>query len=288
MFPKNLKRNYFQIRLALFLASLLFALPASAASPILPRASSVPGGVALLELGTILDMPDPPRAWLAERPVWVANDAGHWVAVVGIPLETPAGAHTLRVAANGEEKAVRFEVKEKRYTEQRITLKDSSKVTLSPENEKRAVAEIEQIQALKKHWRSAADTSADFALPASGRLASRFGLRRFFNGEARAPHSGLDVAVPRGTPINAAAAGRVLATGDYFFNGNTVFIDHGNGLITMYCHLDRIGVKEGESLRQGQPVGLSGMTGRASGPHLHWSVVLNGAMVDPELFLNRK
>ena len=88
-----------------------------------------------------------------------------------------------------------------------------------------------------------------------------------------------------GVGFKAAAQGKILATGDYFFNGKTVFIDHGNGLISMYCHLDRIDVQSGDQVTQGQRVGLAGSTGRSSGPHLHWSVVLNGTMVDPELFL---
>ena len=141
---------------------------------------------------------------------------------------------------------------------------------------------------LKHHWRAAQDTDLAFILPVKGELSSHFGLRRFFNGEPRSPHAGIDVAVARGTPVKASAQGQVLAVGDYFFNGKTVFVDHGNGLITMYCHLDRIDVKTGETVRKGQRIGLSGMTGRATGPHLHWSVVLNGAMVDPELFVPAK
>jgi murein DD-endopeptidase MepM/ murein hydrolase activator NlpD len=80
----------------------------------------------------------------------------------------------------------------------------------------------------------------------------------------------------------------VLAIGDYFFNGKTIFVDHGNGLITMYCHLKRIDVLTGQTVDKGQRLGLSGQTGRATGPHLHWSVILNGAMVDPELFIMAK
>ena len=254
----------------------------------LPLASNVPGGIALVPLGTVLDTPDPPRAWLGGQPVWVAQDNGHWVAIVGIPLDTPAGTKTLRVEAHTGERSVDFPVSAKRYAEQHVRLKDSSKVTLSEDDEKRALAEIERIQALKRHWRAAADTDSSFARPADGRLASRFGLRRIFNGEPRAPHSGLDIAVPLGAPILATANGRVLAVDDYFFNGKTVFVDHGNGLLSMYCHLDRIDVKPGDALGKGQRLGLAGATGRASGPHLHWSVVLNGTMVDPELFLKRK
>ena len=254
----------------------------------LPTESPVPGGIALIRLGESSAQGSAPRAWFGDRQVLVAKDAGQWVAVVGLPLDLPVGSQELQVGEGSAKKTVRFEVKDKHYPEQRITLKDSSKVNLAPADEERATREIAAIGELKRHWRDASDTDTGFKLPAEGRLASRFGLRRIFNGEPRAPHSGLDVAVPRGTPIKAAARGKVLATGDYFFNGNTVFIDHGNGLISMYCHLERIDVQTGDTVAQGQVLGLAGATGRASGPHLHWSVVLNGTMVNPELFLAGK
>lgn len=269
------------------IAALLFTLFAAETANALPKASNVPGGVTLIRLGAISSHESPPRAWLGEQQIFVAPENGQWIAVVGLALDLSPGSHELRVSVGDEQKILRFEVGNKRYPEQRITLKDSSRVQLSPADEERAVREIETIQKLKRHWREVNDNADDssFMLPADGRLSSRFGLRRFFNGEPRAPHSGLDVAVAGGTPIKASAHGKVLATDDYFFNGKTVFIDHGNGLISMYCHLDRIDVQAGDSVYKGQPIGRSGMTGRASGPHLHWSVVLNGVMVDPELFV---
>lgn len=269
------------------IAALLCLLFFSSTADALPKASSVPGGIALVNLGEA-STHSAPRAWLGEQPVWVTREKGQWFAVVGLALDLPVGTHKLRVMNGGEEKNIHFEVHAKDYPEQRITLKDSSKVTLSPADEARAVTEIARIQTLKRHWRNidGSDTTDDaFKLPANGRLASRFGLRRIFNGEPRAPHSGLDVAVPLGTPITASAHGQVLAIDDYFFNGKTVFIDHGNGLISMYCHLNHIDVRAGEPVQQGQRLGQAGMTGRASGPHLHWGVVLNGVMVDPELFV---
>jgi murein DD-endopeptidase MepM/ murein hydrolase activator NlpD len=251
-----------------------------------PLAAPVPGGIARVRLPGVAGK-TPPLAFLGAQPVWVVAEEGHWLAIVGLALDTPEGTHSLRVTDGDNEVSVPFKVNAKNYPAQRIRLKDGSKVTLSDADETRALREIEQIQRLKAHWRAATDTDSDFLRPADGRLASRFGLRRFFNGEPRAPHSGLDFAVARGTPLNAVAGGRILAIGEYFFNGKTVFIDHGNGLITLYCHLDRIDVRAGDPIAKGQHIALSGMTGRASGPHVHWAVVLNGVMVDPELFLKQ-
>ena len=269
--------------IAVFLLALSLPLPALA----LPEESSVPGGIALVQLGAVTPNSAKPRAWLGEQPVWVSADHGQWVAVVGLALDLAPGAHNLRVDDGELQRQVEFDVRPKNYPAQHIRLKDSSKVTLSPADEARAVAEIAEIQSLKRHWREEEADDLQFIQPAAGRLASRFGLRRFFNGEARAPHSGLDVAIGRGTQVKATARGTVLAVDDYFFNGKTVFVDHGNGLISMVCHLDRIDVQAGDPVSQGQRVGLSGMTGRASGPHLHWSMVLNGVMVDPALFISR-
>jgi len=251
----------------------------------LPQSSSVPGGVAVIPLGSVSTGAGVPQTWFGEQPVLVTSDHDQWYAVVGLALDVKPGPHELRVQIGGETKTRDFVVKKKKYPVQRITIKDKSKVQLSPEDEARAEREIGVILNLKHFWRDAPDTDLAFVLPAEGELSSHFGLRRFFNGEPRSAHAGIDVAVPRGTPVKASAQGKVLAVDDYFFNGKTIFIDHGNGLITMYCHLDRIDVNAGETVSKGQLIGLSGMTGRATGPHLHWSVVLNGAMVDPELFI---
>jgi murein DD-endopeptidase MepM/ murein hydrolase activator NlpD len=251
----------------------------------LPESSNVPGGVAIVPLGSTLTGTDKPQTWLGDQPVLVTSDHDQWYAVVGLPLDMTPGSHELSVKIGSETKAESFVVNPKKYPAQRLTLKDKSKVELSAADLARAEREISLIKELKRHWRAAQDTDLAFILPAEGELGGRFGVRRFFNGEPRAPHSGLDVVVASGTPVKASAQGEVLAVGDYFFNGKTVFVDHGNGLITLYCHLDRIDVQTGETVTKGQPIGLSGMTGRATGPHLHWSVVLNGAMVDPELFI---
>ncbi|GAB5605833.1 peptidoglycan DD-metalloendopeptidase family protein [Sideroxyarcus sp. TK5] len=273
-------------RLCLKLFLLFLALPLNAHAA-LPQASNVPGGVALVQLGAAVKNDQPPQAWLGEQPVLVVPDKGKWYAVVGLPLDMKTGSHALQVKQGETSKRYAFKVRHKKYPEQRITLKDKSKVELSPEDEARAIGEIARIKQLKLHWQPSPDTDTAFIQPAQGRLSGHFGLRRIFNGQPRSPHAGIDVAVPTGTEVVASSPGKVLAVDDYFFNGKTVFLDHGNGLITMYCHLDRIDVAADQAVIKGQPIGLSGQTGRATGPHLHWSVILNGAMVNPKLFLPR-
>lgn len=145
----------------------------------------------------------------------------------------------------------------------------------------------EQIDAYRS-FRPTTPSNISLDKPVDGRLSSPFGLRRFFNGEERNPHSGLDFAVPQGTPVKAPADGVVTIVADYFFNGKTVFIDHGQGLVTMYCHLSAFDVQVGDVVKRGQVIGRVGATGRATGPHLHWNVSLNNARVDPALFIQGK
>jgi len=124
------------------------------------------------------------------------------------------------------------------------------------------------------------------ALPTSGRKSSPFGLTRIMNNIQQNPHSGLDIAAPKGQIVTAAKDGKVINLGNFFYSGNIVFIDHGQGFITSYCHLDSIMVTKGQVLKQGERLGTIGNTGRATGAHLHWSVSLNGVRVNPELFIH--
>lgn len=248
-----------------------------------PRSTNVPGGIAIVPITPASSAR--PEARLGERRVMVVSRAGRWEAVVGIPLDAAPGTHHLDVAVAGERSRRIFAVKPKRYAAQHIRLKDERKVNPSPLDLKRIERETAVIEAAKARWTDTSAVALDLRLPVHGRISSPFGLRRFFNGEPRKPHAGLDIAVPRGTPVKAAGAGRVIATGRFFFNGKTVFIDHGQGLVTMYCHLERIDVEAEDSVSRGQRIGLSGMTGRATGPHLHWSVILNDTLVDPMAFV---
>ncbi len=246
-----------------------------------PRESSVPGGIKIIEL----DGERAPEVRFQGQRVLVARSAQGWRAIVGLPLALAPGRYSVEIDRARVVHSESFEVTDKRYPVQRLTIPDQRKVDPAPSDLERIRREQRIIAEAKQRWTSIADVDLDFVLPADGPLSSRFGLARVLNGKPRAPHSGLDLAVPIGTPIRSTAAGVVSVTDDFFFNGKTVFVDHGQGLISMYCHLDAITVKPGERIARGGAIGRSGMTGRVTGPHLHWSVFLNGALVDPELFV---
>lgn len=239
----------------------------------------VPGGVAVLDLG---DGPGAPQARYQGKPALVVKEEGkRWIAIVGIPLTVRPG--TQQIEADG--RTLNFQVGPRHYREQRITLKNKEQVSPNPQNLIRIERELAEQSAAYRQFSARQPSNLLFDRPVDGPLSSPFGLRRFFNGEERNPHSGLDFAVPAGTPIKAPAAGKVILLGDYFFNGKTVFVDHGQGLISMFCHLSRIEVQPGQELPRGGVIGRVGATGRATGPHLHWNVSLNDARVDPSIFI---
>ena len=262
------------------LLGFLAALPAQA----LPQEAAVPGGIALARLGNGAERP---QAWFQEKRVAVLHDRQGWVALVGLPLSLAPGEHALRILDAGVEKTRPIRIAAKHYPLQRFSVPDHRKVEPSPEDLLRIEREQQRIDEIKAGFRDEAEPDVAFRLPSQGRLTGNFGLRRIINGLDRMPHAGIDFAVPVGTPVRAAGSGVVVETGDYFFNGNSVYLEHGQGLVTLYCHLDRVDVKPGERIAAGQRLGLSGNTGRTSGPHLHWTVLANGTAVDPRLFLAR-
>ena len=214
------------------------------------------------------------------HPVLIAGGT----ALVGIPIQQSLGNATLTFMQQGQELTHTFEIVDKRYTEQRITLKNQEMVTPNPQQLERIRAEGKRQRAIYAQVSKAIDLSAGFTMPLQGRTTSLFGHRRFFNDQPRSPHSGLDIAAPTGTPITAPAPGTVALVDDLYYNGKTVFLDHGQGLITMYCHLSEQSVTTGQVVEQNQQIGLVGATGRVTGPHLHWSVSLNGYRIDPLTF----
>jgi len=267
----------------LVLLSAAFQLSPDSSARELLLGSHVPGGIVVVPIKAPQDQR--PQAWYQGQRVMVLPSGSAWRVIVGIPLSAPPGQHVLKVKVGNQEAHYRFHLKHKTYATQYITLKDRRKVEPLPEDLARINHEQKIIARAKAHWRDSHEVDLNLSLPVKGPYSSPFGLRRFFNNQPRNLHSGLDIVAPRGTPVGAAAPGRVIATGDFFFNGKTVFIDHGQGLITMYCHLDQIEVKPGEEVDRGQSIGRVGMTGRATGAHLHLSVILNQTMVDPAILL---
>lgn len=252
--------------------------PAKAAKDTTLKASPVPGGVALLALPAGAQAP---RVSYHGEPVLTRRSGGGWQAVVGLPLSAKPGPDAVEV----DGRAVAFTIQPKHYPEQRLRLENKRLVTPDPEDEVRIAKEQALIGPAWKAWPEGLVPSLGFRQPTPGGLTSSFGLRRVFNGEPRAPHSGLDIKAPSGQAVRAPAAGTVVLTGNFFFSGNAVFLAHGEGVVSLLCHLSKIAVKEGQVLKAGDLVGEVGKTGRATGPHLHWSLSLNNARVDPRLFL---
>ena len=277
-----------RVYILLLAAGLMLAntLMAAEASP-LPRHQPVPGGVAVIGLGdTGFGQGDLVR--FNDRPVMVREVDGEWTAVIGIPLSATPGELQAEIRhRDGRRQPLGFEIRDKQYEESRLTV-EREMVHPGEEALRRIGRETQRIRTALQTWTDAPQAwNLAFPYPVEGRRTSPFGLRRFFNDEPRRPHSGLDIAASVGTPIVAPAPGRVVETGDFYFNGKSVFIDHGQGLVTMYCHMDSIDVSVGDRVETGSPIGTVGATGRVTGPHLHWSVSLNGTMVDPDLFLAR-
>ena len=283
--PSRWNRSYNNTLIAV-IAAVLTVGAVNAHADALPRESRVPGGVALVAVARA-DEPKP-VVTRDRANIWTVKRGASWIAVVGLPLSAAPGEHSVTVNRNGETQSVAFTVKEKRYPVQHVTLRDNAMVEPPAELIARIEAESAHLKTVRSKWRESDATNAAFTLPVKGRLSGRFGGSRVLNGKSRAPHAGLDVAVGTGTPVLAPADGIVLDTGDYYFCGKTMFIDHGNGLLSLFCHLSEFTAKVGDAVRKGQPVARSGATGRASGPHLHWSVYLNGVSVEPELFVSIK
>ena len=255
----------------------------AAESNVWPRALAVPGGVVRLSLGPAAQ---PPTAFAGEVPLLVLGDMIEWTAVVGIALSAAVGEAHITVAATPDSPArqVAYTVADKRYREQRLTVSPRT-VDLSPENQARYERERDHQAIVMATFSTPLPARFAMQVPTPGRRSSSFGLRRVFNGQARNPHSGMDIAAATGTPITAPLPGKVIDTGDYFFNGQTVWLDHGGGLLSMVCHLSAINAQVGDVVQTGQRIGAVGATGRVTGPHLHWGVMLNRSMVDPALFL---
>lgn len=264
-------------------ARFVLSLAATSATAALPPSLPVPGGLAVVALDA--ETTAPASVQFADRRVMVLAAEGKWFAVVGIPLDVAPGRYTVVAKqADGELREYPLEVGDKTYRSQRLTVKNKSQVEPSAEQLRRIGVERDALLAAFAAWSDTAP-ELNLDLPTQGRLSSEFGLRRFFNDQPRKPHGGIDLAAPMGTPIVAPAPGKVIAVGDFFFNGNTVLVDHGQGMVSMFCHLRDTAVKPGQTLARGERLGTVGASGRATGPHLHWTVSLNSSAIDPMLLL---
>ncbi len=203
--------------------------------------------------------------------------------VFGLDRDQPADAE-LRVTLPGSKSISKhYLVRPHRWDVQRIDGLPPSQVNPPPETEARIAHEQNLIVAAHARDSERSDFMQHFQWPVSGRVSGIFGSQRILNGTPKAPHYGVDVAVPTGTPVHAPAGGFVsLAEPDLYFTGGTVIIDHGHGVSSVLVHLSKLEVKVGDEVRQGEVVALSGMTGRATGPHLHWGVYWFDKHVDPQ------
>ena len=265
------------------LSLLAMAISSASLAGTLPHESRVPGGIALV---SVPGGQEAPTVMYDGRRAAVLRQEGKWMAVVGIPLAAKVGAQKLQVIAPTGKLEVDFDLTDKRYRTQRLTIKNQRQVEPSKSDLERIEKEQARSNTALSLFTVAGAPGLSLAPPVVGVRSDSFGSRRIFNGQPRNPHTGMDIAAATGTPIHAPAAGKVVEAGNFFFNGNTLYIDHGFGLVTMYCHLDSIAVKVGDVVPQGALLGTVGATGRVTGPHLHWGVALNRAMVDPALFLD--
>ena len=248
-----------------------------------PRQSLVPGGIALIDLK---QSDRKPEFKFHGKPVLTTIIDNRQFAIIGLPLNLQPGEYLIEGRWDNDTALQKsfFTVVDKEYSTQHITIKDKRKVNPSASDMVRILAEkSRKARARNQYSRIAVDL--DFIQPTQGIVSGSFGSRRVFNGQPKQPHSGMDIAAPSGTPVLAPAKGIVIELGDFFFSGNVVYIDHGQGLITMFAHLSEINVELGQRLDKGQLIGKVGATGRVTGPHLHWSLGLNGSWVDPALFL---
>ena len=257
---------------------------------LLPVQSAVPGGVVVIPL-EIPSQLSPLVKYQEKKTLIISTDFpdpdnwARWYAVVGIPLDAKAGLSSIQIETPLGIQEKSFMIKNKSYKVEKLAIPNQRKVTPLDTDFERITKETEEIVSTYNTWHDTTLHNLQLALPVKGRKSSPFGLRRIMNGIEKNPHSGLDIAAPKGTPVSVAKSGTVINTGDFFYSGNVVFVDHGQGFITSYAHLDTIDVKVGDTLTQGDILGTIGNTGRVTGAHLHFSVSLNGVRVDPQLFI---
>jgi murein DD-endopeptidase MepM/ murein hydrolase activator NlpD len=229
----------------------------------------------------------PPRGRFGKQDLefFRAKQPGLWLAFGGIDVEAKPGKEKLSVdvptPAGTKPWSKDIAVKPKKFKTRTLKV-DQNFVTPKKADEDRANAEAAEVKAIYARRTPELFFHEDFVSPIPGAVVSHFGERSVFNGVPKAPHAGADLRAAQGTPIKAPAGGKVVLAKELFYSGNTVILDHGYGIYTLYAHMSRIDVHDGDLVTQGQVLGLVGMTGRVTGPHLHWGLKVGGVdRVDP-------
>jgi len=252
----------------------------------LPKNAPYPGGVIVKEVKS----KEKPKAYHGKKELMVlpSDKKDSYLIIAGISLNQKIDtAYSVTLQEDGKSRKLRLELQDKAYQKQYLVIKDERKVSPKKMDMKRINDESRRSREALALFTPRKFVSLSMEKPVDVDIRDDFGKRRYFNKKPRRPHSGVDMSAPVGTDIVAPLGGKIVEMGAFFFNGNVIFIDHGLGLVSMYCHLSKFSVKKEQSVKKGEKIGEVGATGRVTGPHLHWGVSLNGSMVDPRLFFAR-
>jgi hypothetical protein len=246
------------------------------------------GGLSLIRIH-VESGESPQVTWMGKRVHLVSNpEKTDWVGFLGVDLTAGPGRNdvVVRMSDSGPEQRLDMEIQEKDFGVRNLTLPQNM-VDLDAETLARVKKESAVTNALWEAEPSSPLWDGPFIRPIPGEVIGPFGRRSVINGQPRSPHTGVDLRGKKGTPIKAINDGRVVLTADHFFSGLSVVIDHGGGIQSMYFHMDKIRVQQGEMVEKGTIIGSVGSTGRATGPHLHWGVRVNGARIDPSQLVDK-
>jgi murein DD-endopeptidase MepM/ murein hydrolase activator NlpD len=276
---RNKFKIVFLILLVLSLPLIMYAGPAEEPEIILEPVSPGPGDIAII---TVRNTAVSPEGMFSGRKLYWHSSAistNSFKAILGIDLLTVPGEYPLDITTGSVILHRTVTVSKKKYPVQRLTL-PKGMVELSPENEDRVAREQKKMAAI---WPNSSQRawSGNFMNPRSGKIITQFGVRRIINKIPKSSHTGVDVSARAGDEVKAPNNGVVALVDDQFYSGNSVVLDHGEGIYTMFFHLSRIIVEPGQRVKKGDVIGLVGSTGRSTGAHLHWGARVQGARVDP-------
>ena len=248
-----------------------------------PDHSPFPGGVinqtleiSSLEIGSV--NADQKNVYLCQV------DQNHWKILAPISLSSEIKPITI---LNKEKTLIKVSISNKEYRESKITINNMDLISPPAKYLPRIKMESELGKAALRIFSNRYQSSLKMSVPVKGLKSSEFGVKRFINNEPNNRHTGLDIAAVVGTEVISPLSGKVLLVGNFYYRGKTVFLDHGGGMISTYSHMSEISVKEGQLIKKNQNIGKVGQSGRVTGPHLHWQIVLFGIPIDPELFLKQ-